>query len=78
MFLHSKLRELFTSLLKSFIRSDVMESNSSPYKLINLDLNKNEHLLFIEFISVGFRAKSVLSKLFTTEKSLEHQFRNDA
>ena len=55
-----------------------MESNSSPYKLINLDLNKNEHLLFIEFINVGFRAKSVLSKLFTSEKSLEHQFRNDA
>ena len=41
-FLYSKLSELMTSLLERFVRPDVVESNSSPYKLINLGLNKKE------------------------------------
>lgn len=77
MFLYTKLKELITSLLERFVRSDVIESNLSAYKMINLDLNKIENLLPIESINVGVGAKSVLSKLTTTEKTLERQFRSD-
>ena len=39
-FLYFELRELITSLLEKFVRSDLVESKSSPYNLIYLDLNK--------------------------------------
>lgn len=39
-FLYFELRELITSLLGKSVRSDLVESKSSPYKLIYLDLNK--------------------------------------
>ena len=59
-FLYFQLRELIRSLLERFVQPHVLESNASPYKLINLDLKKQENLLPIEFINVGFGAKSVI------------------
>ena len=77
MILYSQLRELIRSLLEKFVQPHVLESNASPYKLINLDLEKQENLLPIESISAGFGAKSVLRNITTAEKAMEHQFRKD-
>ena len=76
-FLYSRLRELIRSLLERFVQPHVLESNASSCKLINLDLKNQENLLPIESINVGFGKKSVLQNLFTTEKTMERQFRND-
>ena len=76
-FLYFQLRELIRSLLERFVQPHVLESNASPYKLINLDLKKQENLLPIEFINVGFGAKSVIRNITTTEKTMECQFRKD-
>ena len=76
-FLYYQLRELIKSLLERFVQPHVLESNASPYKLINLDLKKQENLLPIESINVGFGAKSVLQILTTTEKTMQHHFRKD-
>ena len=77
-FLYTKLKELIVSLLERFVKPSVLEQNSSPNKLLQIDLNEKNNLLPIESIDVGFGAKVVLRKLTTVEKTLECQFRKES
>ena len=58
--------------MERFVEADVLQENGSVSKLMKLHLKKRG-----ESINVGFGAKSVLRKLSTTEKSLEHKFRKN-
>ena len=52
----------------------MLEQNSSPNKLLQIDLDDKNNLLPIKSIDVGFGGKVVLKKLTTVEKTLECQF----
>ena len=56
----------------------MLEQNSSPNNLLQIDLNNKNNLLPIEFIDVSFGAKVVLRKLTIVEKILECQFRKES
>ena len=77
-FLYSKLLDLVLALMGRFVKSEVIKANNTPFKLINLDFRKEENLLPIESINVGFGAKRILKTLKTAEKSQERQFRQEA
>ena len=77
-FLFQKLTELIVSLMERFVKPDVLQANCTCYKLLKLDLTKEDNLLPIESINVGFGAKAKLRKLKTTEKTLEWHFRKGA
>ena len=62
--------------MERFVKPDVLQANCTGYKLLKLDLTKEDNLLTIELFNVGFGAK--LGKLKTTEKTLEWHFRKGA
>ena len=53
-FLFQKLKELIVSLMERFVKPDVLQANCSGYKLLKLDLTKEDNFLPIESINVGF------------------------
>ena len=70
---------LTVTLMERFVKADVLKENNTAFKLMKLlkDLKKEENLLPLESINVGFAAKSILKKLKTTEKPDERKFRKD-
>ena len=62
--------KLIVSLMERFVKPDILQANCTGYKLLKLDLTKEENLLPIESINVGFGAKAKLRKLKTTQKTL--------
>ena len=77
-FLYEKLKGLTVTIMEWFVKPKVLQENLSAFKLINLDLTKEENLLPLESINVGFGAKVILRKLTTAEKTVERQFRKAA
>ena len=55
-------------MLERFVKPSVLEQNSSPNKLLQIDLNDKNNLLPIESIDVGFGAKVVLRNLLLLRK----------
>ena len=45
------------SLMERFVKPDVLQANCTGYKLLKLDLTKEENLLPIESINVGLGQK---------------------
>ena len=92
-FLYAKLKDLLYSLLERIVKPEVLNKNKTTFKLLQLvkdglrnkqdknkpvkQLYKEENLLPLESINVGFAAKRILKKLTTTEKPLERTFRNN-
>jgi len=86
-FMYSKLKDLLSSLLERVVKPDVLNKNKTGFKLLKLvndDLRnkrdkdkpfKEENLLPLESINVGFSAKCILKKLTTAEKTLDRTFR---
>ena len=71
-FLCEQLKYLIFTILGQFLKHDVLKKISSAFQLINLDLKCEQNLLLIESIDADFGAKHVLSKLKTTEKSIQN------
>ena len=63
--------------MELFVKHDMLKI-SSAFQLINLDFKCEQNLLSIESITARFGAKHVPSKLKTTEKSKEREFRSYA
>ena len=92
-FLYAKLTEILTSFLERIVKPQVLEKNKSAFKLLKLvkeglrvtqnkkDPSKNtykeDNLLPLESVDVGFAAKSKLKKLGSLEKPQERKFRSD-
>ena len=57
--------------MKRFVKSDVLDANTSTYKLLALDLKSGENLIPLDSIKLGYGAESVLRILPTTKKTLE-------
>ena len=65
-FLFEKLKDLVTSLMERFVKSDVLESNSSVNKLLKIDLADTKNLISIDKIKVGSGAQLICQKVKTT------------
>ena len=77
-FLYAKLREVILSLMGRFVKTSVIESNANNIvKLIKTDLPKEENLLDLDTVDIGFGAKKILRKFKTVEKPMERAFRSD-
>ena len=74
-FLYAKLMELAISLMERFVKKVIKENGISSYKLMKIDLRKEENLLPVDSVNIGFGARKLLRKLTTTEKTQELQFR---
>ena len=66
-FLSSDIESLLRSLLKRFIKSDVLEKISSPVKLLKLDPTLDENCKSIKTIDVGFIADRELKAKFKSK-----------
>ena len=53
------------SLMKRFVRSEVLIANSSPIKLLHINLDGKEVLLPASSINIGFGAKALIKKIST-------------
>ena len=67
-FLYEKVGEIMVSLMERFIRSEVVLANSSPIKLLRINLDGKEVLLPASSINVGFYAKALIKKIFTVNQ----------
>ena len=92
-FLYAKMLEILTSFLERVVKPQVLGKNKSAYKLLKLvkegirekqdkkdpsnNTYKEDNLLPLESVDVGFAAKSKLKKLGTLEKPQERKFRRD-
>ena len=73
-FLYSiKLMELIISLMERFVKKVIKENGVSSYGKI--DLRKEENLLPVDSVNIGFGARKLPRKLTITEKTQERQFR---
>ena len=62
--------------MERFVKKEVIKENGiSSYKRMEIDLRKEENLLPVDSVNIGFGARKLLRKLTTTEKTQERQFR---
>lgn len=77
-FLFEKLKDLVTSLMERFVKSDVLESNSSVNKLLKIDLADTKNLISIDKIKVGSGAQLICNKAKTTQAPDVRKFKQNA
>lgn len=77
-FLFEKLKELVTSLMERFVKSDVLESNSSVNKLLKIDLDDASNLISVENIKVGSGALLICKKAKTTQALEVRKFKQNS
>jgi hypothetical protein len=75
-FLNDTLEGMLRKLLSVFIRKEVLDSASTSYKLIKLDVEKKENHLPADTIKLGTAVKSLLRSNNISEGS-KHQFKKD-
>ncbi|XP_048577470.1 uncharacterized protein LOC116618576 [Nematostella vectensis] len=79
-FLVSRLQKVIQSLMKRFIKPDVLQQANSPIKLAKFDLSNKENYLDDKKVDVGFVAQAKIRKLLLDKKvsGLQaFQFRNE-
>ena len=62
-FLYGKVGEIMLSLMERFVRSEFLLANSSPIKLLNINLDDKEVLLPSSSINIGFGARALIKKI---------------
>ena len=67
-FLYEKVGEIMLSLKERFVHSEVLLANSSPIKLLRIDLHDKEVLLPACSINDGFSAKTLIKKISTVNQ----------
>ena len=61
-FLYEKIGGIMLIVVERFVRSEVLSANSSPIKLLRINLDHNEFFLPASSVNVGFGAKALIEK----------------
>ena len=67
-FLYEKVGEIMLSLMERFVRFEFLLANSSPTKLLCINLDDKEVLLPASSINVSFGAKALIKKISTVNR----------
>ena len=67
-FLYEKVGEIMLTLMERFVRSEVLLANSSPIKLLRINLDDDEVLLPASSINVGLGVKDLIKKISTVNQ----------
>ena len=73
-FLYQELEKIMYSLLKKFIKPEVLAENKSVFKMMKLDLNANR--VHYKNVKISIATTSLLNKLKTSEVA-KTQFRRE-
>ena len=77
-FLHERMHSLMLNLMQRFVRSEVLEQNSSTSKMMKININESMNLLPATSVNVGFGAKKCLKPLGTANAPEVRNFYKNA
>ena len=61
-FLSTELDATLSQVMSLFLRRQVIEKATTPYKLLKIDLGKRESMVDLENVDLGTAANSALNK----------------
>ena len=77
-FLYEKLKELLISIMGRLLRPAVFTRNSSTWKMLKIDLKKEENLISSHNLHVGVRTTRAFNKCTTTQAPQVRKLKQNA
>ena len=67
-----EILQTLCNILKWFVRSEVLNENTTPRKLMTIDLNNGKNILPATWANIRFRVRKILNK-FSTVQAADYQ-----